>query len=74
MGEGAVRADRYVQLVMLVRHLLALDDHGSYADGFDTDAPTFAYVWIRAKLRHAVRHGVLDDETHPPPQLLRSRF
>jgi hypothetical protein len=73
-AEDTVRcsSDSYGQLVMLVRHLLALDEHGSYADGFDPDNITFARTWVRAKLRHAVRPGVLrgdlaEDEPSPLP-------
>lgn len=61
-------SDRYAQLIMLIRHQLALDDHGSFADGVGPDDLTFAKVWVRAKLRQAVRWGVLsgEDTAHGP--------
>ncbi|MEV4646347.1 hypothetical protein [Saccharopolyspora sp. NPDC049357] len=52
---------RYAELIMLVRHHLALDDQGSYADGTDPDNVLFAKVWVRARMRHAVRPGVITD-------------
>jgi hypothetical protein len=60
-GTGCV-SDRYAQLIMLIRHQLALDDHGSFADGVGPDDLTFAKVWVRTKLRQAVRWGVLTGE------------
>lgn len=61
-------SDRYAQLIMLIRHQLALDDHGSFADGVGPDNLTFAKVWVRAKIRRAVRWGVLhgEDTTQGP--------
>jgi hypothetical protein len=55
-------SDRYAQLIMLIRHQLALDDHGSFADGVGPDDLAYAKVWVRAKLRQAVRWGVLNGE------------
>jgi hypothetical protein len=55
-------SDRYAQLIMLIRHQLALDDSGSFADGVGPDNLTFAKVWVRAKVRQAVRWGVLNGE------------
>lgn len=55
-------SDRYAQLVMLIRHQLALEDHASFADGVGPDNLTFAKVWVRAKIRQAVRWGVLRGE------------
>lgn len=74
MGDGDIAgcdtgevglARRYAELVLLVRHQLTLAESGCYADGVEPDNVTFARTWVRAKIRHAVRDGVLDKEpTH----------
>jgi hypothetical protein len=56
-------AARYSELVLLVRNLLALDDHGNFADGVGPDDRMFARAWVRAKVRQAVRPGVLHNES-----------
>lgn len=66
---------RYSQLVLLVRNLLALDDDGNFADGVGPDNPTYARAWVRAKVRLAVRQGVLHNESvdHGAPSLTGGR-
>jgi hypothetical protein len=56
---------RYTALVMLVRHLLALENQGTYADGVPPDNVAFTRTWVRARLSGAVRPGVLGHDEPP---------